>query len=405
MSCFVRCTLAAASITLTFLGCQDAATPLSTANPVPVAFVTLEPPTANVPVGQTVQLTATTRDADQKVLTEHVVTWASGNTALATVSSAGLVTGVAVGQTTITATSEGKSGTATVNLTVVPVASVIVAASDRSISVGQTAQLTATLKDATGNVLADRVVTWTSNNTDAATVNASGLVTGVAAGAATITGTTEGKSGTAAMTVTARPTGVAFFDDFNEGTAARWEPMGGIWSVVDGQYEGQETEGTACMGFAPNQSIIRDVQARDVDVEVDMTSLDRVDKGLILRSAGPGDQIELNFRAERPDDYPADVIVQEISGCERTLYTPEFSVIIPHQVGQTIHVRVRLVGSQLTVWIDGALILDDAFPFASRQGRLGVALLGVAQFDNVAVRVLDGSQASRLVPVMVTGPR
>jgi len=58
-----------------------------------------------------------------------------------------------------------------------------------------------------------------------------------------------------------------FFDDFNEGTAARWEPMGGIWSVVDGQYEGQETEGHCCMGFAPNQSIIRDVQARDVDVE------------------------------------------------------------------------------------------------------------------------------------------
>jgi len=78
-----------------------------------------------------------------------------------------------------------------------------------------------------------------------------------------------------------------------------------------------------------------------------MTSLDRVDKGLILRSAGPGDQIELNFRAERPDDYPADVIVQEISGCEGRSIR-RVSVIIPHQVGQTIHVRVRLVGSQLT---------------------------------------------------------
>src|SRR6266480_1616330 len=106
MSRFVHCTVAAVSITLTLLGCQDAAAPLSTVKPVSVAFVTVEPPTASVLAGQTVQLTAITRDADQKVLTERVVTWASGNTAVATVSSAGLVTGVAVGQATITATIE-----------------------------------------------------------------------------------------------------------------------------------------------------------------------------------------------------------------------------------------------------------------------------------------------------------
>src|SRR2546425_1126447 len=116
MSRFVRCTVAAVSITLTLLGCRDAAAPLSTDKPVPVAFVTVEPPTASVLAGQTVQLTATTRDADQKVLTERVVTWASGNTAVATVSSAGLVTGVAVGQATITATSEAKSAAAAIEV-------------------------------------------------------------------------------------------------------------------------------------------------------------------------------------------------------------------------------------------------------------------------------------------------
>ena len=116
MSRFVRCTVAAVSITLTLLGCQDAAAPLSTVKPVPVAFVTVEPPTASVLAGQTVQLTATTRDADQKVLTERVVTWASGNTAVATVSAAGLVTGVAVGRATITATSEAKSAAAAIEV-------------------------------------------------------------------------------------------------------------------------------------------------------------------------------------------------------------------------------------------------------------------------------------------------
>src|SRR2546425_9477785 len=114
MSRFVRCTVAAVSITLTLLGCQDAAAPLSTVKPVPVAFVTVEPPTASVLAGQTVQLTAITRDADQKVLTERVVTWASGNTAVATVSSAGLGAGGGGGQATNTATGEGKKAGAAI---------------------------------------------------------------------------------------------------------------------------------------------------------------------------------------------------------------------------------------------------------------------------------------------------
>jgi len=84
---------------------------------VPVASVTVAPPTASVVIGQTVQLTATTKDANQNVLTGRVVTWASGNTAVATVSATGLVTGVGQGQVTITATSETKSGTATVTVT------------------------------------------------------------------------------------------------------------------------------------------------------------------------------------------------------------------------------------------------------------------------------------------------
>jgi len=71
-----------------------------------------------------------------------------------------------------------------------------------SVSAGQTVQLTATVKDASGNTLTGRTVTWTSSSIAAATVNGSGLVTGVAAGSTTITATSEGHSGTAAITVT-----------------------------------------------------------------------------------------------------------------------------------------------------------------------------------------------------------
>src|SRR5439155_1217951 len=122
---------------------------------------------------------------------------------VASVSGGGLVTGVAAGSATITATSEGQGGTATITVSTVLVASVTVSPATASVQAGQTVQLAATPKDANGNPLSGRTVTWASSNSAVATVGGSGLVTGVTAGSATITATSEGKSGTSAITVTA----------------------------------------------------------------------------------------------------------------------------------------------------------------------------------------------------------
>src|SRR6266568_9637594 len=97
-----------------------AASPPPPPPPPPVASVTLSPAATGVSVGATVQLTATLKDASGKVLAGRSVTWASSTLGMATVSTGGFVTGVAVGPVTITATSEGQSGRATV--TVNPVA-------------------------------------------------------------------------------------------------------------------------------------------------------------------------------------------------------------------------------------------------------------------------------------------
>src|SRR5207244_516396 len=115
---------------------------------------------------------------------------------VATVSNSGLVSGVTPGSATITATSEGKSGTSSVTVTNVPVASVEVTPPSASVQAGQTVQLTGTPRDAGGNPLSGRTVTWSSSNTSVATVSNSGLVSGVTPGTATITATSEGKSGT-----------------------------------------------------------------------------------------------------------------------------------------------------------------------------------------------------------------
>src|SRR5207249_5426153 len=119
-------------------------------------------------------------------LTGRTVTWASGDTSVARVSPSGLVTGVAPGSAPIMAMSEGKSGTATVTVTLVPVASVALSPATASIRVGQTVQLTATPQDSGGSTLTGRSVTWASGDTSVARVSPSGQVTGVAQGSATI---------------------------------------------------------------------------------------------------------------------------------------------------------------------------------------------------------------------------
>ena len=66
---------------------------------------------------------------------------------------------------------------------------------------GTTVQLSAEVRDQNDRVMAGATVTWTSSANSVATVDASGLVTGVAVGAATITASAGSGQGTAEITV------------------------------------------------------------------------------------------------------------------------------------------------------------------------------------------------------------
>jgi len=175
------------------------------APPPPVASVTVSLGASSVYVGQTTQATVVLKDAGGNVLTGRTVTWTSSNTGAATVSSSGLVTAVGAGGANIVATSEGVTGQSTVTVALAPVASVSVSLGSGSLTVGQTTLATPVLKDAGGNVLTGRTVTWTSSNSAAATVNASGVVTAVGAGSESIVATSEGVTGQASVTVTLPP--------------------------------------------------------------------------------------------------------------------------------------------------------------------------------------------------------
>ena len=167
-----------------------------------VGSITVSAPSATVMVGQIVQASANYTVSNCSPA--PTLTWTSDNNAVATVASDGRVTGVTPGgPVIIRAATNGQSGTVSITVVPVPVATVTLAPTTASIVVGQTSTLTATARDGAGNVLTGRTVVWTTSSASLATVNA-GVVTGVAPGGpVTITATVEGVGATAAITVSA----------------------------------------------------------------------------------------------------------------------------------------------------------------------------------------------------------
>lgn len=177
----------------------------------PAASVAISPTPATVAAGDTIMLAATVRDAAGRTINRPSVTWTSSAPAVGTVAPSnvnavgivyGTVTGWTQGSVTITATSGTSSGTVVVAVgPPVPVQSVTVTPGSASLVTQGKSQLNATLRDATGKIT-NRSITWTSSNAAVATVDANGLVTGVGAGSASVTASSEGVSDAAAITVT-----------------------------------------------------------------------------------------------------------------------------------------------------------------------------------------------------------
>lgn len=174
----------------------------------PARNITIDPGTLSIGTGQSIRLTATVQ-IDPGLPTS--VTWRSVSSAIATVSTNGTVTGVAQGTTQIHAISTADTtlrGTAVVNVLPV-VRSVAVSPTTASVFIGATQQLAASVSADAGIA---QTVTWRSSNSTIATVNATGLVTAVALGSATITALSTvdtTRRATATITVPARPISVS----------------------------------------------------------------------------------------------------------------------------------------------------------------------------------------------------
>ena len=132
------------------------------------------------------------------------VTWTSSAPAVATVDETGLVTAVGKGDAVITVTTAdgGKTDTCAVSVTVLS-SDVTVEPAAVEVEKERSVSLTATVLPDFAN---DRTVSWHSDHTDIATVDANGTVTGHSLGTATVTATAHDDSGaTAECAVTVVP--------------------------------------------------------------------------------------------------------------------------------------------------------------------------------------------------------
>src|SRR5437868_11105537 len=199
-----------ATITATSAGLSDMHRVQITASSAPVATVTVVPADTNLTVGDSLAFRADLKDAAGNSLSNRSVSWYTADSTFIQVyayGTAALVLARAAGTAVLHATSEGKTGQATMRVAVpAPVATVTVVPGSASLTVGDNATFAADVRDAAGNRL-NRVVSWSSTDPSAlsitSTAGASATVRALSAGTARVRAISEGKTGEASISVAA----------------------------------------------------------------------------------------------------------------------------------------------------------------------------------------------------------
>ena len=132
-------------------------------------------------IGTKEQLTATVSPDNA---TDKTIVWTSSDSNIATVDENGNVTAVAIGSATITASCGNVKAECKVTVLAIEVEAISLSKTEMSIFIGRASQLTATVSPDNAT---DKTIVWTSSNSDVATVDEKGNVTGIAIGSAIIT--------------------------------------------------------------------------------------------------------------------------------------------------------------------------------------------------------------------------
>jgi len=172
-------------------GCARAAS--ITVMPPPVVAVVIDGVPAALVVGAVTSLRAIARtatragEADQ----ERTFEWRSSDPGIATVGADGIVTARKPGRAVVSATCDGVRGQVEVTVVTVRAHSIVVKSPPTPLRRGDHATLSATVYDASGNVL-DRMVTWRSSDARVVSVDPTGRISALAEGWAIVTAEANG---------------------------------------------------------------------------------------------------------------------------------------------------------------------------------------------------------------------
>ena len=165
--------------------------------------ITVSPNQTSLPLGEFEQLAATGNysDGSSQNLTRSAI-WSSSVSASANVNAQGVVTGVSVGVAQISAVYQGLAGSASVTVGAPALVTITVSPNQSSLPVGEIRQLTATGNFSDGSIQnLTQSATWTSSGSAIASVNTQGVVTAIGTGAAQVSATSQGITGSASVTV------------------------------------------------------------------------------------------------------------------------------------------------------------------------------------------------------------
>ncbi|MBQ6497880.1 MAG: Ig-like domain-containing protein [Bacilli bacterium] len=214
---------------------------------IPVESITLNKATLDLLEGESDTLTVTITPSNA---TNKNVTWSSSDSTIASVDSEGKVTASEIGNATITVTtSNGK--TATCQVTVIssdiPVTKIKLNKEETTLMVGESEVLIATL---TPSNATDKTITWTSNNTNVASITNTGKITAKSAGTTMIIAkASSGKKATCFVTVTSAPSDNLPFKDVSKNS---W-----YYDVIKTAYNEKIIAGYNNTTFGPNDKITR----------------------------------------------------------------------------------------------------------------------------------------------------
>ena len=200
----LKATLRATTTTLALIGLAGCLDLKTTAD---ACSISVAPATLTLPVNSASSIVGTAFDCSGNSIRNKKISYASSNTAVATVTTEGNVIAVSVGGASVSVVADGKSASVPVTVTPEVAAAVIINPSVLTLRRTNTRDLVATARNSQNTIIANSAFRWSSSNSSILSVDQSGKVTALAPGSVVVTATADQTVGSASIIVTDIPIG------------------------------------------------------------------------------------------------------------------------------------------------------------------------------------------------------